>query len=124
MISYTVVDAFYSYLVDVFTMNDASVSISLTAWSWKCLSAMAARIAWISAVSAKMGVRLSLSSSNRELRRRLGSFVSLLGLFPEVEIVNGLRPRGFSRTGSRRESGEGGSAAVKGDGYTGGMRLK
>jgi hypothetical protein len=123
MISYTV-DAFYSYLVEVFTMNDASVSISLTAWSWKCLSAIAARIVWISAISAKMGVRLSLSSSNRELRRRLGSFASLLGLFPEVGIANGLRPRGFCRTGSRRESGEGGSAAVKGDGYTGGMRLK
>lgn len=105
-------------------MNDASVSISLTAWSWKCLSAMAAKTAWISAMSAKMGVRLSFSSSKRELRRRLGSFVSLLGLLPEVEIVNGLRPRGFCRTGSRRESGDGGSAAVKGDGYTGGMRLK
>jgi hypothetical protein len=65
------VDVSYSYLVDVLTMNDASVSISLTAWFWKCLSAMAARTAWNSAMSARMGVRVSFSSSNRELRRRL-----------------------------------------------------
>lgn len=55
------------------------------------------------------------SSTKRELRLRVCSFDSLLGLFAGV-IGGGLGARDDWRKGFSREEGGGGSSADKGDG--------
>jgi hypothetical protein len=103
----------------------ASVSTSLAAYCWKCRSAIPANTLCISATSARIGVLVNSSSNKRsEFRRRLGSLGSLRGRLAGVTGTAGLDDLDIGRCGFSNDTGGGGSLAVNGDGYTGGIRSK
>jgi len=107
-------------------INDARVSTSslplIDDSSRKCRSAIPASTPWSSSTSAKIGVRLRVSSStNLELRRRFCSFNSRRGLFAGV-VGGRLGARDGWRNGLSREDGGGGSSAESGEGLIEGTR--